>query len=82
MVKQWKDRTGELSSGPMGVAAVYSGLVFWHRSKVLANKKKVTDSEHVHQPCRLSVISFHLPTYIFYNPTPPAHLTAYPVLPL
>jgi len=31
MVKQWKDRTGEWSSGPMGVKAVYSGPVFGQR---------------------------------------------------
>jgi hypothetical protein len=78
MGEQWKDRTGEWSSGPMGVIAFYSGPVFGQRWKVQANKKKVTDSEHVHQPCR----PFHLPTYIAYNPTPLAHLIAYPVRPL
>jgi hypothetical protein len=40
MVKQWKDRTGDWSSGPIGMTAVYRGLVFGQTCQVQANKTK------------------------------------------
>jgi hypothetical protein len=79
MVKQWKDRTDEWSSGPMGVIAVYSGLVFGQRWKVHANKKKKSDRKTLSMYSSHADLFIYLHTLLQPHPTGPLNCLSCPV---